>query len=160
MERAVESSDGRSDSDSTGLICVIGRALVAIPAKSVARIVEYDMATPLPLGHALIGGLGVCEGKLLVSVSLSSGADNRIEPRRRARGVIVHAPRAFAVEWAVEIDEVGAFSRVHRGPVRGRPQSHLPSWVDLAETAEGLAIGWIDVPTMIDDLSKGHGAGG
>ena len=71
--------------EASGLECRVGKTSIAIPTDSVAQIIEYDLASPLPLARKLIGGLAVFEDRMLVSVALSWRDDRNVVRRRRAR---------------------------------------------------------------------------
>jgi chemotaxis signal transduction protein len=155
MASAIESSKARSIVEGSALVCTVGRARIAIPAEAVSRIVEYDLASPLPLAKSLVGGLGVCDGRLLISLSLSSREDDAIEPRRRRRGVLLNSSQPSGLDWAIEVLEVGAFAIVRRRPREISEKPHLPRWVSFGHTSDGHPLGWLDITTMIDEL-RGH----
>jgi hypothetical protein len=135
-----------------GLRCRIGRARVAVPIESVARIIEYPVV-PLPLGRPWIGGLGLHEGVPLLSVALVV-PDGRSAGPTPVKGILLHAPGSV-IGWAFEIHELFAFVRVTVQPRRAEPSGDkLPHWITGAITEDGQSLGWIHVGEMLADLER------
>src|SRR5258705_13824794 len=101
--------------EAAALECFVDRARIAIPVEAVAQIVEYDVASPFPLGQKHVGGLGLHDGKVVISVSLSARGVGSIVKRRRTKGILLSIPRRTGIDWALEVGEVGSFVRVAVG---------------------------------------------
>jgi hypothetical protein len=76
---------------------------VAIPVEAVGQIIEYDVA-PLPLARGAVRGLGLVDGKLVISL----GVGRRAEERRRTKGILLRTSEAVGY-WALEVVEVLSF---------------------------------------------------
>jgi hypothetical protein len=79
---------------------------VAIPVEAVGQIVEYEVA-PLPLARGAVRGLGIVDGKLVVSL----GVGRRADERRRTKGILLRTEGASG-HWAFEVIEVLSFIEV------------------------------------------------
>jgi chemotaxis signal transduction protein len=135
-----------------GLQCRIGRARVAIPIESVARIIEYQVV-PLPLSRPWIGGLGIHEGTPLVSIALVA-PDGEAAARTTTTGILLTAPGSL-IGWALEINEMFAFVRATVLPRRAESAADkLPLWITRAVTDDGKSLGWISVGEMLADLGR------
>ena len=88
----------------------LARPASPFPTDSVAQIIEYDLASPLPLARKLIGGLAVFEDRMLVSVALSWRDDRNVVRRRRAKGVLLNASSGGDIGWVIEVLEIGTLS--------------------------------------------------
>ena len=135
----------------TGLECRIGRARLAIPMTSVDRIIEYKIS-PLPLARQWIGGIGVHEGMLVISVALVAGESHRTRGAF-SKGIILNVANS-QLGWALEVHETFSFVRATVLPRRKEADSQLPGWITGAKTDEGRSIGWIHVPAMLAELAQ------
>jgi chemotaxis signal transduction protein len=144
----------------SGLECLIGKARIAVPVEAVAQIIEYDVASPLPLARHLVGGLGVHDDKIVVSILLSSRGGERFERRRRAKGVLLRTPETSFASFALEVIEVGTFVELslHDEKSQRPGKEPLPFWVRLGETGEGRQVGFIDVPSLVQELCAFDGS--
>jgi hypothetical protein len=117
---------------------------VAIPVEAVGQIVEYEVA-PLPLAQGVVRGLGLVDGKLVVSL----GVGLRPEGRRRTKGVLLRTAEASG-HWAFEVTEIVSFIDVEAPRTRGA------SRVMTADTRE---IAWLDVDDVVSRLDGIFGDG-
>jgi chemotaxis signal transduction protein len=138
------------------LECQIGDARVAFPTRSVAKLIQYEIAGPIPLAADWVGGISLYSGKPLVSISLWPRGAPRVPRRRFATGVFleetVNAPYGLAVEVvrAVGLAEVVAIHEPS-GISRGR----LPAWLKEARTSDGRSVGWVNAAELLSCLSGG-----
>ena len=146
-------TSGRS-AQATGLECVAGRARVAVPVVDVVQVVEYEVASPLPLACPFVGGLGTLGGDIVISIEVDS-ISRDITPRRMATGVVLSAPAKGLPGWVLEVREVRSFVEVgiDRVPV-GRGAESMPSFITLRRTLDQRTIGWIDVPRLLRQLGR------
>src|SRR5689334_19006013 len=79
-----------ADSLFEGLECVIGRARVTVPIEAVNQVIEYPVAPAPPLSHPWVGGLGVYDGEVLISVALAQAVTPDRNAQRMAKGVLLH----------------------------------------------------------------------
>jgi chemotaxis signal transduction protein len=151
-------AEGGDTSLISGLECRVGKAPLAIPVESIAQIIEYQ-TVPLPLARRWIAGIGLHEGRLVLTIGLVGGerpeAQNP-EPRLTT-GILLRLPRTDIL-WALEVREVMLFVRA-TSIERSRPANseELPAWIMRATTTEGRSLGWIDVPAMVADLTTAEG---
>jgi chemotaxis signal transduction protein len=151
------SQDGGARGLVAGLECRVGKAPIAVPVDSIAQIIEYD-TVPLPLARRWIAGVGLHAERLVLTVALVSdrpGPDDRPHSGpHRTRGVLLRLPDT-EIAWTLEVQEV---LRLVRARVEsGRPSAdsrELPPWIARASTEDGRAIGWIDVPAMLAELTS------
>jgi chemotaxis signal transduction protein len=143
----------------SGLECRVGRAPIAIPVASVAQIVEYQ-TSPLPLARRWVAGMGIHDGRLVLTIGLVPERAGAPAGPRPAKAILLHLPGS-EVGWALEINEVLLFVRatsIERA--RSRPSlPDLPPWIGRVTIEDGRSIGWIDVPAMITDLTAVGGSG-
>jgi chemotaxis signal transduction protein len=144
-----------------GLECVIGGQRFALPAESVAQIVEYDVS-PLPHGGRWVAGLGLLGTRVLVSVALAAPG-GAARGRRSTKGVLLNAPSS-PVGWALEVSEVSSFVHVEvdaagapprpgRGSLLPAAGRDVPSWLGRARTSDGRTLAWIDAQEIVRALS-------
>jgi hypothetical protein len=131
------------------LECTVGaKSLVGIPRAHVGQIVEYR-CTPLPLASRYVGGLGVHQGEVYVSISLANLGRSG---ERDAKGVIL-ALAGQAVPWIVEISEIGVFAAVRLADKARLVDDRMPPWLMRAVTPDRRALALIDVPLMAARLA-------
>ena len=137
----------------SGLECRVGRAPIAIPVASVAQIIEYQ-TSPLPLTRRWVTGMGLHDGRLVLTIGLVPERAGAPAGPRPAKAILLHLPGS-EVGWALEITEVLLFVRAtsieQARSGLGRPD--LPPWIGRITTEDGRSIGWIEVPAMIRDLT-------
>ena len=140
----------------TGIRCRIGRAEVGLPLTEVGQIIEYPVF-PLPLARRWIGGLGLHDERPLVSVALARLPDRVRGQQRNAVGILLQGHGAYQVDWALEVDELGTFLRATMISKPVATGLDVPVWISQARDDDGKAVGWIDVPAMLADLTAGEG---
>ncbi len=113
------------------LECRLERGSIAIPVEAVGQIVEYEVA-PLPLTRGAVRGLGIVNGKLVVSLGV--GACD--EGRRRTKGILLRTAEPYG-HWAFEVSEVISFIEVEP-PRAGR-----------VRTVDAREIAWLDVEDVV-----------
>jgi hypothetical protein len=139
----------------TGIRCRVGKAEVGLPLDGVGQIIEYPVY-PLPLARRFIGGLGVYDGRPLLSIALARLPDRGRGQQRPAKGILLDAHPGDEVDWALEVDELGVFVRATL-VTQAAPNPELPPWISQARDGEGKLLGWIDVAAMLADLAGGGG---
>jgi chemotaxis signal transduction protein len=140
-----------SDSNVTGIRCRVGKAEVALPLEGVGQIIEYPIC-PLPLARRFIGGLGLYDGRPLLSIALTRLPEKARGQSRITRGILLMAGNDADMDWALEVDQLGAFVRATLVP-HSAGADELPPWIRQARDPEGKSFGWIDVPAMLSDLA-------
>jgi hypothetical protein len=143
----------------SGLECRVGRAPIAVPVASVAQIIEYQ-TSPLPLARRWVSGMGLHDGRLVLTIGLVPEREGAVAGPRPAKAILLHLPGS-EVGWGLEISEVLPFVRVTAIEAAGSGPSRpdLPPWIGRGTTEDGRSIGWIDVPAMIRDLTTIEEAG-
>ena len=133
-----------------GLECIIGRWRFGVPVEAVQQVVDLEVGLPPPLARRWVGGVGMYEGKALISIALFPSPGSA---RRQAKGVwlaVGGAPTAYVLEVA----RVEAFVDVdvqQRRVTIGK--SPLPAFVTAAVTSTSRSIGWIHVTSMLRELA-------
>jgi hypothetical protein len=136
------------------LECQVGRALVGIPRAHVGQIVEYPLV-PLPLPARYVGGVGLFQERVLVSIALVPVPGGRA---RSTRGVLLSGGEP-GVGWVLEVASVGGFVPVSvADPGERSAGDKVPAWILRARTSDGRHMAWLDVPTMLRELAGGAGA--
>jgi chemotaxis signal transduction protein len=138
------------DPSVAGIRCRVGKAEVALPLEGVGQIIEYPVC-PLPLARRFIGGLGLYDGRPLLSIALTRLPEKARGQARITRGILLAAGDEESMDWALEVDQLGAFVRATLVP-HSAGAGELPPWIRQARDAEGKSFGWIDVPAMLSDL--------
>jgi len=137
----------------TGLLCLAGRARIVVPANDVLQVIEYPVSSRLPLAARFIGGLGLHDGQLLVSVAIDAKLESAV-PQRLTKGVLVKRGSARAPAWAVEVSQVRALVEVNLAPISvERDHPDKARFVSWRKTREGELVGLIDVPALLTELS-------
>jgi hypothetical protein len=126
---------------------LIGRARVAVPVTTIARVVGVTYG-PLPLAHRLVAGLGFEAKRAIVCISLLPARGGREGGTTKAVLLDTAGRIGFGlcIDEALELVDV---VNVERGTV----QSNLPKWVRRARTVDGRTLGWIDTDVLIGELS-------
>jgi chemotaxis signal transduction protein len=138
----------------SALECRVGRAPLAIPVAAVAQIIEYQ-TSPLPLARRWVAGMGLHDGRLVLTIGLVPAGAGAGVGLRPVKAVLLQVPGS-EVGWALEISEVLVFVRA-TSIERGRAVSSrgdLPPWIGRVTTEDGRSIGWIDVPAMVGALTS------
>jgi len=134
-----------------GIRCRVGKAEVALPLDGVGQIIEYSVVA-LPLARRFVGGIGLYDGRPLLSIALGRLPERPRGQQRTTRGILLASPRGDQVEWALEVDQMGTFVRATLLP-QAAVNPDLPPWISQARDAEGKLLGWIDVGAMLSDLA-------
>src|SRR5688572_15907975 len=58
-----------------GLLCLAGRARIVVPASDILQVIEYPVSGRLPLAARFVGGLGLFDGRVIISVAIDSKPD-------------------------------------------------------------------------------------
>jgi hypothetical protein len=77
-----------------GIRCRVGKAEVALPLDGVGQIIEYPVVA-LPLARRFIGGIGLHEGRPLLSIALGRLPEKARGQQRLTRGILldgIHDP--------------------------------------------------------------------
>jgi hypothetical protein len=119
------------------LECRTESGTFAIAVDAVGQIVEYDVA-PLPLARGSVRGLGLVEGRLVVSL----GIGPRPEGRRRTKGLLLRTAKADG-HWALEVAEVVSFVEVVTSGGEGA----------RAATDDDRELAWIDPESLVAGAS-------
>src|SRR4051812_12770226 len=131
------------------LECRVESGGIAIPIDAVGQIVEYDVA-PLPLARGAVRGLGLVDGKIVVSLGLGRVGVGR----RRAEGVLLRTANDTG-HWAFEVTEGLSFIAVDEaGGDTGGGRGVTVS------TADSRELAWIDAERVIADADALFAAGG
>jgi hypothetical protein len=123
------------------LECRVEAGTIAIPVDAVGQIVEYDVS-PLPLARGAVRGLGLVDGKLVVSLGIGRCADGR----RHTKGVLLRTAEASG-HWALEVVEVLSFIEV------AAPSAHGGGTVRVA-TDDARDLRWIDADRLVAEAGE------
>jgi hypothetical protein len=130
------------------LECVIGRWRFGVPVESVQQVVDLEMDRPPPLAHPWVGGMGLHEGRAMVSIALFPSPGRA---RRQVKGLWLTV-EGVPTGYVLEVSSVGTFIEAEvkqrRVTVGGKP---LPAFVTSA-VVSSRSIGWIDVASMLRAL--------
>jgi chemotaxis signal transduction protein len=132
-----------------GLECIIGRWRFGVPVESVQQVVDLDIGRPPPLARAWVRGVGLHEGRAIVSIALFPSLGGG---QRQAKGIWLAADGA-PTTYVLEVNRVGTFIDVEvqqQRVVVGKKS--LPAFVTAAVTSS-RSIGWIHVPSMLRELA-------
>ena len=133
------------------LECRIENGGVAIPVDAVGQIVEYDVA-PLPLARGAVRGLGLVDGKIVVSLGMGRVGSGR----RRAKGVLLRTANDTG-HWAFEVTEVLSFIEVDE-PAAGTSERGRHGMT--VATADARELAWIDADRIVADADLPFAMGG
>lgn len=133
-----------------GLLCTISRVHFGVPLDYVEKLIEFEVVPPPPLALPWIGGIGMHDRRVVMSIALL----HRNDPpaRRLIKGVLLKVPGSEC-GWALEVDAVDSMAAVQLVQKSVRVgTAKLPSWI-AAATTEGRTVGWFNVKQMIEELS-------
>jgi len=134
-----------------GIRCRVGKAEIGPPLDGVGQIIEYPVVA-LPLARRFIAGVGLHQGRPLLSIALGRLPEKPRGQQRSTRGILLDVGRSDQIEWALEVDQMGTFVRATLLP-QAPANPELPPWISQARDAEGKLLGWIDVAAMLADLA-------
>ncbi|HEY2516311.1 MAG TPA: hypothetical protein VGI39_35815 [Polyangiaceae bacterium] len=127
------------------LECRVDGGTIALSVEAVGQIVEYDVA-PLPLARGAVRGLGLVDGRLVVSLGI--GRAPPVE-RRRTKGLLLRTAEASG-HWALEVLEVlsfvetGAPSADEKGPCVSTDDARRVAWVDVEQLIAGAGEPFVE----------------
>ncbi len=133
-----------------GLMCSIKRVQFGVPLELVDKLIEYEVVPPPPLALPWIGGIGLYDKKVVMSITILRWKDP--PPRRPTKGVLLKVPNSEC-SWALEVGAVASLvsAQVSQKSVRVGDVK-LPAWITAANT-EGRMVGWFNIEKMIEELS-------
>jgi hypothetical protein len=126
------------------LRCTSGGHAVAIPVGSAGQVIEFE-AMAVPFAREAFRGIGIHRGGLLLTLGL--GRAPGAGEQRTARGVLLDAP-GLPCACAFEVSELGGLATIRRSERRRKG----PAWWVDAEVEGGGAVGWLDVPLLVQSL--------
>jgi hypothetical protein len=135
-----------------GLECVIGERRIVVPLRFVDQLLEYPRAS-LPLAREGVLGLGVYQGKLLVSLSLASARS----PAAVTKAVLLRA-LAPAVTFALEVDRTLSFVDLLAGAAPDHAPPREP-WLSHMTGADGRRVLRLDVESLVSPYLAARGRG-
>ena len=135
-----------------GLECVIGERHIVVPLRFVDQLIEYPRAS-LPLAREGVAGLGVSQGKLLVSLSLASAKS----PAVATKAVLLRA-LAPAVTFALEVDRTLSFVDLSAGAATDLAPPREP-WLSHVTSADGRHVLRLDVESLVSPYLTAKGRG-
>lgn len=140
-----------SEDSASALLCLAGRARIAVLTRDVQQVMEYFVSAPLPLAGPFVGGLGWAGAALVVSVAIDP---LRAMGSRRVKGVLLRSPGPSELGWAIEVREVRSLVELAPGPaLLGADHRDKPSFIAWRKTRDESVVGCIDVAAMIAALS-------
>ena len=154
-------TDVATDAYSSGgmaLLCLAGRARIAVPAHDILQVIEYRVSSRLPLAARFVGGLGSFDGQVLISVAIEPKPESAVT--RVTKGLLVKRASLDTAAWAIEVSHVRAL--VELSPEAVSDVAHHPdkaSFVSWRRTRADELVGCIDVPAMLAELGHGHASG-
>ena len=134
------------------LECVIRERHVVVPLRFVDQLIEYPRAS-LPLVHAGVAGLGVYQGKLLVSLSLDGASSSG----GSSKAVLLRALTPV-VTFALEVDRTLSFVDLSAGAASFHARSREP-WLSHRTSVDGRQVLRLDVESLVSPYLTGKGRG-
>jgi hypothetical protein len=121
-----------------------------VPMVSVGQIGRYRIGGRLPNVSQYVGGLGVWDNELVVSLSLVP-VQRGFE--RESTGILLRAPQS-STRWALEIAAPVGLVSVANVSSPTQTSSTRPSWLLTATTSTDRTILWINVDEMIASAER------
>jgi chemotaxis signal transduction protein len=146
------------ESSGVGLLCLAGRARIVVPAHDILQVIEYPVSTRLPLAARFVGGLGLFEGRVIISVAIDPKRDGAVA-QRLTKGLLVKRGSPRTAAWAIEVSQVRALVELSPEAVLGADHPDQASFVSWRKTREHELVGCIDVAAMIAELSHARASG-
>jgi hypothetical protein len=128
------------------LECRIDHRQIAIPLIFVDQLLAYDRK-PLPLAATNVGGVGIHEGYIVISVCLKL---TFVRTPITTKAVLFRGAPGKTL-WALEVDETLAFVDVTRQEGASHPTDQ--PWMTPATSSDGRAFDWLDVEHLTSTLS-------
>lgn len=134
-----------------GLLCNITRVQFGVPLEFVDKLVEYDVVPAPPMAVPWVGGVGVFNNQVVLSITILRRKDP--PPIRQTKGVLLKLAGAGCV-WAIEVDSVASLvdATVSDRAVRVG-EAKLPAWITSA-SAGGQAIGWFNIEKLVETFNS------
>ncbi|MGE3543114.1 MAG: hypothetical protein AB7L28_04260 [Kofleriaceae bacterium] len=117
---------------------------------SVGQIGRFRIGGRLPYSSQYVGGLGVWDNEVVVSLSLVP-VQRGFE--RESTGILLRTPQS-AVRWALEIAAPVGLVSVASVASPTQTSSTRPSWLLTATTSTERTILWINVDEMISSAER------
>jgi hypothetical protein len=128
------------------LECRVGLGRVSVATDAIDVLAEYAVGTRLPMTDRISYAVGVWDGEVVLSLSLTRAASAAM---RRTSGLLLSVPGA-QIRWAFEIGSpVGLVDIASLA----KPQSAATRWLRTATLARGDAIQFVDIHALIGDLA-------
>ncbi len=133
-----------------GLECLIGKGRFGVPVEFVQQVVELEVGLAPPLSLPWVGGVGLHEGRALVSIALLPSPG---PAKRSVKGVWLTLGGS-PTDFVLEVTRVASFveARVQQKVV-SIGGLRLPSYVTAAFTSASRSIGWVHVAAMLHELA-------
>jgi len=128
------------------LECRVGLGRVSVATDAIDVLGEYAVGARLPLTDRMSYAVGVWEGEVVLSLSLTRAAGAAM---RTTSGLLLAVPGA-AIRWAFEIGSPIGLVEIAS---LAKPQSTAMRWLRTATLATGTAIQFVDVRALIGDLA-------
>jgi hypothetical protein len=127
------------------LECRVGLGRMSIATDMIDVLGEYVVGPRLPLTDRIHYAIGVWEGDVVLSLSVA-----RVDAahRRATSGLLLTTPGA-TIRWAFEI--VAPVGLIEIASLY-KPQSGATRWLRTATLAQGGAIQFVDVRSLITDV--------
>jgi chemotaxis signal transduction protein len=126
-----------------------------VPIVSVDQIIEYDVASPVPLAKPWVSGIGTHAERVLVCVSLRDDPQALLPRRRRVQGVLLTGSGRDGGGFVLEVSGVESLIRVCAlDAPRAVSNRALPSWLLEGRTSDGRTLGWVDVEALLRDFDE------
>jgi len=137
------------------LECVVLGTSILIPTRDLERVTEYALTAPPPLFEPWIGGLGLVDDTLWISLALGGEPQG---PLASCKGLLLVAPDR-AHRYAVQVETVGTITSVEPGsPILGPiPWPCPPSWF-AATSYQGHDVLRLDTDAIAATLFGGAAA--
>jgi len=131
-----------------GLECVIAGRHMVVPLSNVDQLIEYSRVA-LPVAREHVGGLGLYQGALLLSLSLGSQESALVA----TKGVLLRGV-AGPLSCALEVERTLSF--VELSSTAARASTREP-WLSDATTSDGRDLLRLNVESLVSALiSQGN----
>lgn len=128
------------------LDCRIERRQIAVSLTYVDQLIQY-VRTPLPLSVALVGGLGIYEDSIVISICLRS---TLVLESKYTKAVVLRGLPG-RIPWALEVDETLSFIEVAH---QEHPhETTCERWLTPATSQAGQTLVLLDVERLTSSLA-------